>query len=238
MDGTTLCPHCQTRFKVAEAQLTARNGMVRCGHCLQAFDARPSFARIQSLDVQAEEASSPENQMVVLPSLNQRSPRSRIVSLLAGIASILLLVSLVGQGAYFFRVELAAKYPNLKSTLVHYCLFLRCEVGLPQEPALVSIEASALEPIPHHADQIILNALLRNRAQYSQAFPSLELTLNDGQDKPLARRILLPTDYLPMTESERVGFLNSREVTIKLLLNVHDLKASGYRLTLFYPKST
>lgn len=237
MDGTTLCPHCQTRFKVAEAQLAVRNGMVRCGHCLQAFDARPSFALVQPLDVKVEEVP-PENQVVDLPSLNKRSPRNRVVSLLAGVASLLLLVSLVGQGAYFFRVELAAKYPNLKPVLVHYCLFLRCEVGLPQEPAFVSIEASTLEPIPRHADQIILNALLRNRAQYAQAFPNLELTLNDGQDKPLARRILLPTDYLPTTENERVGLLTSREVAIKLLLNIHDLKASGYRLTLFYPKST
>jgi predicted Zn finger-like uncharacterized protein len=43
MNGTTLCPHCETRFKIAQAQLTAHRGMVRCGHCLQAFDARPSF---------------------------------------------------------------------------------------------------------------------------------------------------------------------------------------------------
>ncbi len=43
MNGTTLCPHCDTRFKIAEAQLAAHQGMVRCGHCLQAFDARISF---------------------------------------------------------------------------------------------------------------------------------------------------------------------------------------------------
>src|SRR3989339_509643 len=43
MDGTTLCPHCDTRFKIAETQLEAHRGMVRCGHCLQAFDARPGF---------------------------------------------------------------------------------------------------------------------------------------------------------------------------------------------------
>lgn len=237
MDGTTLCPHCQTHFKVAEAQLAARNGMVRCGHCLQAFDARPSFVLAQPLDAKVEE-TPPENQTVVLPSLNKRSPRKRVVNLLASIASLLLLLSLVGQGVYFFRVELAAKYPNLKPALVHYCLLLHCEVGLPRELTLVSIEASSLEPIPRHADQIVLNALLRNRAQYAQAFPSLELTLNDAQDKPLARRILLPTDYLPTTENERLGLLTSREVTIKLRLNIHDLKASGYRLTLVYPKST
>lgn len=236
MDGTTLCPHCQTRFKVAGGQLAARGGMVRCGHCLQAFDARPSFLLTSLPPENPELTPSVVHEPVVLPSLNKNSTRKRVLNLLAGVGSLLLLVVLLGQGAYFSRVYLAAHYPNLKPALVHYCLFLRCEVGLPQESALMSIEASTLEPIPRYADRIILNALLRNRAQYAQAFPSLELTLNDVQDKPLARRILLPIDYLPTTESERVGLLTNREVTIKLLLNIHDLKASGYHLTLFYPK--
>ncbi len=43
INGTTLCIHCKTRFKVSKAQLAAHHGMVRCGHCLQAFDARPNF---------------------------------------------------------------------------------------------------------------------------------------------------------------------------------------------------
>jgi len=41
--GTTLCPHCGTRFKIAKAQLEAHNGMVRCGYCHQTFDTRPNF---------------------------------------------------------------------------------------------------------------------------------------------------------------------------------------------------
>ncbi len=43
MDGTTLCPHCDTRFKVAYTQLDAHQGMVRCGHCREVFDARINF---------------------------------------------------------------------------------------------------------------------------------------------------------------------------------------------------
>lgn len=43
MNGTTRCPLCDTRFRITEAQLTAHNGMVRCGHCHGAFDARIDF---------------------------------------------------------------------------------------------------------------------------------------------------------------------------------------------------
>ena len=47
MNGTTRCPLCDTRFKITEAQLTAHRGMVRCGHCHGAFDARIDFIASQ-----------------------------------------------------------------------------------------------------------------------------------------------------------------------------------------------
>lgn len=34
----TVCPHCNTRFRVTEAQLQAARGRVRCGTCLEVFD--------------------------------------------------------------------------------------------------------------------------------------------------------------------------------------------------------
>ncbi|MFE8070651.1 DUF3426 domain-containing protein [Marinobacteraceae bacterium S3BR75-40.1] len=36
----TRCPHCQTRFRVTAAQLEVAGGKVRCGHCMQIFNAR------------------------------------------------------------------------------------------------------------------------------------------------------------------------------------------------------
>ncbi|WP_460131779.1 DUF3426 domain-containing protein [Pseudomonas sp. S1_E04] len=35
----TQCPHCQTRFRVSHAQLRVARGAVRCGSCLQVFNA-------------------------------------------------------------------------------------------------------------------------------------------------------------------------------------------------------
>ncbi|HNI74647.1 MAG TPA: zinc-ribbon domain-containing protein, partial [Accumulibacter sp.] len=35
----TACPACQTVFHVTSAQLRARSGRVRCGHCAAAFNA-------------------------------------------------------------------------------------------------------------------------------------------------------------------------------------------------------
>ncbi|WP_447738384.1 DUF3426 domain-containing protein [Pseudomonas laurentiana] len=35
----TQCPHCQTSFRVTHQQLSVARGVVRCGHCLQVFNA-------------------------------------------------------------------------------------------------------------------------------------------------------------------------------------------------------
>ncbi len=330
MDGTTRCPHCETRFKIVEAQLTAHGGMVRCGHCLQAFDARPDFIAEQAdlqlelpidavfipdevvteqdhhevSDVQ-EWAEAPDETAATLnentghaeeasPILQDASPDAPLIESepeekqdliqtvvtqpvlentvfaeaihaeevyreehtaltehtemfretvpekrrtwpwLAGIFFAALLQ--VVQSVYFFRISLAAQLPAVKPALTELCHLLGCSVPLPKKMELINIESSSLDADPAHANQITLNALLRNRASYTMAFPALALTLNDSQDKPLARRVLLPGDYLPADETEKTGFLSNHEVNVKLPLNTGDLQPVGYRLELFYSK--
>ncbi len=256
MDGTTLCPHCQTRFKISEVQLAARAGMVRCGQCRQAFDARAAFVRnaeeegaqrsaVEPLAASVQEEAAevtlrqaaplqPEHVPVLLLG-GQPSPRQRRLHKLLGLVSVLLLLLLFFQVTFFFRVELAGRYPNLKPVLADACAALGCRVGLPQEVDLMSIESSELEAVPQHDNQIILHVLLRNRANVAQAYPRLELTLKDEQDRPLVRRILLPVDYLSPQDKESDGLAGNQELQIRLPLDIHDLKPVGYRLSLFYP---
>ncbi len=248
MRGTTVCPHCNTRFKITKAQLEAHHGMVRCGHCLQAFDTSPNFTPDQ-LDLQLElpildkPLATRDSKMAVLQPMTLAEQVAFVKddddeyhykrrTWPWAIASILLLLALVAQSAYIFRAELAARVPGLKTALVDYCRILKCTVPLPQHTDLISIESSELEADSANASQISLNALLRNRATFAQAFPNLELTLNDIQDKPLARRTFTPANYLPQTESETTGLLPNREISVKLHLNTGNLKPSGYRLVL------
>jgi hypothetical protein len=143
-----------------------------------------------------------------------------------------MLLMLLAQATYFFRVDLAARLPSIKPALIEYCQLLDCSVPLPQKTNLLSIESSGLEADPAHQDQITLNALLRNRASYAQAFPSMELTLNDMQDKPVARRVFHPADYLPRSENETTGLPPNHEINLKLHLNTSNLRPVCYRLML------
>jgi predicted Zn finger-like uncharacterized protein len=247
--GTTLCPHCDTRFKITEAQLEAPNGIVRCGFCKKVFDARPNYISDQpdpqlKLPILDEPVGPDPSSIAVLQPMTlaeeviivqdeefgESQPQRR--AWLWAIGALVLLLALFAQSAYFFRVDLATRLPALKPALVGYCKLLDCSVPLPQQTELLSIESSGLEADPTHEDQIILNALLRNRAHFAQAFPSLELTLNDAQDQPIARRVFRPADYLPPSENEKTGLLSNQEISLKLHLNTTSLKPVGYRLML------
>ncbi len=147
---------------------------------------------------------------------------------------MLLLAVLLAQAAYFFRTELAASLPGIKPALIAYCGLLQCAVSLPQKAELVSIESSELEADQTQANIITLNAILHNRAPFTQAYPNFELTLTDMQDKALARRTIRPAEYLKPEEDEKQGLPAYREYSFKLRLDTTDLKPSGYRLLLFY----
>lgn len=151
------------------------------------------------------------------------------------VSSMLLLIVLLAQAAYYFRVDLAAQLPGLKPTLQTYCRLLNCSIPLPHKSDLVSIESSDMEAFPPPGNTISLSAILRNRAPYAQAFPTLELTLTDAQDKTVARRFIRPSEYLKSDENEAAGIPPQRETSIKLYLDTADLKPAGYRLFLFYP---
>lgn len=258
MSGTTHCPNCKTRFNISEAQLESHHGMVRCGHCLQAFDARAGYVPhlpSAQLDLPIADGELPILDSPVstaassLPVLQPMTLAEQVAIVEDedisedqpgypwpwAIAVLPLTLLLVVQSAYYFRVDLAARVPMLKPALIKYCRLLKCTVPLPQKTDLIGIESTSLEADPGHENQINLHALLRNRASFAQAFPDLELTLNDDHDKPLARRVFRPADYLPPSENQAAGLQANRELVIRLHLDTQDLRPMGYRLLLFYP---
>lgn len=262
MSSTTQCPACNTRFRVSQAQLDARDGLVRCGMCQAVFDAtqflhddEPSPqldlpivedvypATAKARDIHAQDTAGARSKILspvafrqdlADDDLSDAAPERKLRWPWL-VASLALLLVLLGQGAYSFRVELAANMPGLKPALVAYCGVLDCTVPLPQKADLMSIESSDLEADPAQANVIIFSATLRNRAPYAQAFPHLELTLTDVQDKPLARRTFRPQDYLKPEIQEKPGVQPSHDINIKLHLDTTELRPSGYRLFLYYP---
>lgn len=185
------------------------------------------------------DASEAEQDEIAEPDFVLRSRRrqriGRALRLVMGIGSVILLIGAVLQGAYAFRNQLAAWFPQTKPVLAQLCQVAGCQVRLPAQIDMVTIESNELQALAADKNTFLLTLLLRNHSAVAQAWPSIELTLNDADETALARRVLQPRDYLPPTQDVTRGFAANSEQPLKLSFELAQLKASGYRVYLFYP---
>jgi len=79
-----------------------------------------------------------------------------------------------------------------------------------------------------------LTATVRNRSTVTQDYPLMELTLTDASNKPAARKVFSAGDYLDPGVDRRGGIGASQELFIRLYLDTGNVKATGYRLYLFF----
>jgi predicted Zn finger-like uncharacterized protein len=149
-------------------------------------------------------------------------------------AMLLLVLAAVLQAIYAFRTEIAAAVPELRPGLERACAAIGCRVAYPKQPQHLSIEGSDLS-VPDAAKPglIVLSATIRNRAPHAVAYPSIELTLTNAQDQTVARRVFPPSDYAGHAAAGALAA--GAEAAVKLDIDTGELRASGYRLFLFYP---
>ena len=151
------------------------------------------------------------------------------------VAALLLALALAGQLVFRFRSEIAITLPSLRPALELLCRAVDADIPLPRHVELVSIETSDLQTDPARSNLLVLNATLRNRANYGQAYPSLELSLTDTQDAAIARRIFAPAEYLPAKAPAGQPFAANSDVAVRLWIEAREISAAGYRLYVFYP---
>ncbi|HTN67271.1 MAG TPA: DUF3426 domain-containing protein [Burkholderiaceae bacterium] len=154
-------------------------------------------------------------------------------ALLAG-ACFLLLLGALAQGAYTFRSQIAAHFPLAKPMLAAACTALGCRVDLPMQIESVTIESSDLQVLAPDQGMFALSVLLRNRSSTVEAWPHIELTLNDASEQALVRRVFIPHEYLPENQNAVRGFAANSEQALRIHFGLATPKAAGYRIYLFY----
>lgn len=147
---------------------------------------------------------------------------------------LLLITLAVLQSIYFLRTKIAAEYPQFKPYLAQACSYLQCTIDLPKNAELFSIDDSDMQESEQYAKVIDFSSLLINNANYIQAYPNIELTLTDTDDRPVVRRLIKPGEYLKNGANMAAGMASKDEVRVKLAINVSDLSVAGYRVLLAY----
>lgn len=244
MSLVTRCPNCATAFRVLPAQLAARDGQVRCGKCNTVFDGVAALVSQAAAPTAPDPPPQPglheepeqEREEEPLPAFmaEPRAPRRGLWWALIALA----VLALLAQGAYHFRAELAAHWPPTRPALEAACRFLDCEIRLPRQVKLLSIDSYEVRPDPRREGVIVLNAVIRNRAPFPQEYPALQLTLTDEANRELVSRAILPREYLePARAPELIarGIEAGGETALTVHLDASATRATGYELVLFYP---
>lgn len=154
-----------------------------------------------------------------------------VMMVLAGVMVPILLL----QSTYYWRNQLAVAAPPLLPMLNGMCAAFHCTVGLPAEIDRLSLESNELQVVPPNQNIYALSLVLRNRGAVPQAWPHIELTLNNDDEKPVVRRVFRPREYLVKPQQIDSGIAGESEQQIKLTFELNDALVSGYRIYLFYP---
>ena len=251
MSLVTRCPVCATSFRVQRAQLAAHGGTVRCGKCAAVFDGVAGLVEegAESLSIEpspqlglfdpSRKPSVEAGDGGPLPAFMEEAVAVPRRTWLWVTLSALAALALAVQALHRYRAEIAASLPEARAPLAAACQLFGCELQLPRRPDLMSIESSELQTDARREDVIVLNAVIRNRARFPQGYPSLELTLTDEADRPVLRRVLAPRDYLDTGRAPAMlaqGVPEGGEVPLRVFLYAERIRATGYRLYLFFPQ--
>lgn len=261
--GRVRCGHCHKVFD-AFASLSAQDPMVGGTQAEDATpdiapieDATVSAVTTTNdeIAVAAVQLGVPENQpkRTPLPStvatgVNSEDPAASLYewefkeappprrNALWAVLSLLLLCGAGAQASYAYRTEILVNYPQMRPLFDRACAWIGCSIGLPRLAEWLHIESSDLQQFDAgRAGEVELTALVRNRAPVAVEYPAFELTLTNAAEQVIARRVLRPAEYLNAETRVEEGLRGRGELAIRLFLDTGKIRASGYRVYLFYP---
>ncbi|MDA7417907.1 DUF3426 domain-containing protein [Xenophilus arseniciresistens] len=152
-----------------------------------------------------------------------------------GLLALLAVALLVLQWMRHERDGLAASQPALRPAIEALCRFSGCTLAAPRRIAAVRIDGSSFTPA-REAGQFELLFTLRNADSAVVAMPSIELSLLDGNERAVMRRVFHPADFgAPAQLAPRA----EQRAELRLLLQPPpEQRVSavvGYSMLAFYP---
>lgn len=161
--------------------------------------------------------------------------RRQINRIVMPLGVALLTLVLLLQTIHVWRNTIAAWLPATRPLLSSACAVLHCSISLPANITQLSLESAEMQLVPPSQNIYTLTVLLRNHSRYAQAWPHLELTLDDASEKAAIRRIFTPREYLRPTQQVDDGLPGGSEQQIKMTFELTQPLASAYHVYLFFP---
>lgn len=157
-----------------------------------------------------------------------------------GLLSLALLAALLLQWVLQHKDTLAARDPRLAPFLQALCGPLNCEIRPPRRIESLVIDSSSFSKTG--PDLYRLSFVLKNTSAAVLEIPALEVTLTDGQEQALVRRVLAPREFgataarlAAHAELAGVVTLKVSGEPVEAPAASRPLPVTGYRILAFYP---
>ena len=219
----TRCPQCKNAHALNAATLSQARGLVQCGDCGRTFSALsflydewPSGSRHGPAGNAAAAppvlekgmTSSPEQAEQVSESDQEELPGEH-KNLAWGLTTAILILVTVANIVWTFREPLIAM-PAVNAWINKNDETQRSKQGLLKDPGQIQLVSRDMHAHPTRSGILVLSLTFVNLAQRTQVYPSLEITLLDATNQPVARRELQPLEYLDR-KSTRLNSSHSQQ---------------------------
>jgi len=159
-----------------------------------------------------------------------KRPLVRVALLVSALGLAALLAA---QVAVHDRNRLAVQHPQWKPWLERLCEVAHCKLGPPHRIDAIVIDNSAFSRV--RQDTYRLSVTLKNQSTQPVAVPAVELTLTDGQDQPVLRRVLTARELGAPADTLGPSADWSTSLTLAVTPPSGGNRIAGYRLLAFYP---
>ncbi len=120
------------------------------------------------------------------------------------LGNALLLVALCGQLAWAERARWMDD-ARVRPWLASACATLGCTLPMHRDRDLLQLVSRDIRPHPSVPNALIISATLQNAADFTQPYPTVEITLSDLDETRIAMRRFTPSEYIPDTEALAAG---------------------------------
>ncbi len=186
----TQCPNCEAIFRLQHAHLRAAGGHVRCSQCQHTFNAAKQ--RVEKLpdedELHAAEAA-----------LAQNKPKSTHTgSFFKFLLALLLALLLLAQYYWYTQADNVLQHQELRPWLDKGCAYIPvCRLPMTRNIKAFHTEKHDFAAHESQTDVSTLHLVFSNQATFPQAYPRIDIQIEDRNQQVLAVRHLMPRDYLP-----------------------------------------
>ncbi|MBT3203909.1 MAG: DUF3426 domain-containing protein [Gammaproteobacteria bacterium] len=213
----TTCPHCNSIFKLTTDHLESARGQVRCSECMQVFNALlslenftgefdDSLIQLQHVEKQNQQPEVSKDESVEEStdepvSLKQAmygdnySSANNFRPLLWVAGILLLVITVIVQTVYYQRYTLISS-PHYQQQILNLCQILPCDESRFSNLAQIKLLERNIFTHPTRKNALMVSGSFVNKASFSQAIPSLLISLSDTQGNFIANRLFKSEEFL------------------------------------------